>query len=201
MSHAARTLRLLGLAALVLLTAGCVRGCKSPFSPIHINPNMDFQEKLEAQEASDFFYDGRGMRLPVTGTVARGELRENVEFFTGKNAAGEWVAEVPIEVDEYVLARGKQRYEIYCQVCHDRRGTGQGVLFQYGKVPTATFHDAQRSALTVGEIYDVIVNGKGLMKGYRYPIPPADRWAIITYVRVLQEEEKAAQARMAAATN
>jgi len=193
-----RAARVAGLAVLVLATAGCVRGCKSPRPPIHINPNMDDQPKLKTQAASGFFYDGRGMRLPVPGTVARGELHEDAALQTGKDAAGAFLTEIPLTVDDHLLARGAERYSIYCQPCHDKRGTGQGILFTYGKVPTANLLDEQRRALSVGQIYDAIVNGKGLMQGYRYPVPPADRWAIVAHVLELQREDDVARARMQA---
>ncbi len=87
-----------------------------------------------------------------------------------------------------MLERGRQRYVIYCQPCHDARGDGTGILFQRGKVPTASFHQETIVKYPDGQIFDVITNGKGLMAGYRWPIPPADRWAIVTYVRELQRK-------------
>ena len=181
------------LLALALATTGCVRGCRSSRPPIHLNPNMDYQEKLQPQEASSFFYDGQGMRLPVPGTVARGELIEDMEFHTGKNAADEYLTSNPLPVNEEVLARGLNRYFIYCQPCHDKRGNGRGILFERGGVPTASFHDEQRSGYPDGQIFDVITNGSGLMQGYRYPISAEDRWAIVAYVRRLQEERRTNQ--------
>jgi hypothetical protein len=180
----------LGLAVLALPLAGCVRGCSSSRPPIHVVPNMDYQEKLQPQEASTFFYDGVGMRKPVPGTIARGALVENRELLSGRAADGSFLAASPVPVDEALLARGRERYTIYCQPCHDARGTGKGILHEYGKVPTATFHDEQRRAYPDGQIFDVITNGFGLMKGYRYPIQPADRWAIVAHVRRLQQERR-----------
>ena len=94
-------------------------------------------------------------------------------------------------VDDALLERGRQRYGIYCQPCHDARGDGRGILFQRGNVPTATFHEAKILKYPDGQIFDVITNGMGLMSGYRWPIPPADRWAIVAYVRELQRERQA----------
>jgi hypothetical protein len=181
------------LVALALAATGCVRGCRSSRPPIHINPNMDYQKKLQPQEASSFFYDGQGMRLPVPGTIARGELIEDTPFYTGKLAADEYLARNALTVDEELLARGLERYTIYCQPCHDKRGTGRGILFEKGGVPTASFHDAQRSGYPDGMIFNVITNGSGLMKGYRYPISVEDRWAIVAHVRRLQDERRANQ--------
>ena len=180
----------LTLASVVFLT-GCARGCTSSRPPIHINPSMDNQPKVRPQTASNFFYDGASMRAPVPGTVAIGELREDTAFFAGQEADGQFVTEIPVTVDEALLERGAQRYEIYCQPCHDARGDGRGILFQRGSVPTASFHDEQYLAYPDGQIFDVITNGLGLMSGYRWPITPADRWAIVAYVRQLQREQLA----------
>ena len=101
---------------------------------------MDNQPKARPQSASTFFYDGSTMRQPVPGTVAIGGLKEDTAFFTGKGADGQFVATNPVTADEAMLERGRQRYTIYCQPCHDARGDGKGILFQRGNVPTATFH-------------------------------------------------------------
>ena len=97
----------------------------------------------------------------------------------------------PVTVDEALLERGRQRAAIYCQPCHDARGDGKGILFQRGKVPTASFHQEKILNYTDGQIFDVITNGFGLMAGYRWPIPPADRWAIVAHVRDLQRKRSA----------
>ena len=184
------------IAALTLTSAvalaGCARGCTSSRPPIHPNPSMDNQPKVRAQSASTFFYDGASMRAPVPGTVAIGGLREDAAFFTGKGPDGQFVATSPIPVDEALLQRGRQRAAIYCQPCHDARGDGKGILFQRGKVPTASFHQEKILNYTDGQIFDVITNGAGLMAGYRWPIPPADRWAIVAHVRELQKARQAA---------
>jgi mono/diheme cytochrome c family protein len=98
------------------------------------------------------------------------------------------VAAIPVTADEALVERGRQRYGIYCEPCHDPRGDGRGILFQRGKIPTATFHQEKILQYPDGQIFDVITNGVGLMPGYRWPIPPADRWAIVAYVRSLQRE-------------
>jgi mono/diheme cytochrome c family protein len=184
------------LGALVLAStvavAGCARGCTSSRPPIHLNPSMDDQPKVLTQTASDFFFNGASMREPVPGTVAIGGLKEDVAFFTGKGADGQFVATIPVNnMDEAFLERGRQRYTIYCQPCHDARGDGRGILFTRGSVPTASFHDEKILKYADGQIFDVITNGTGLMSGYRWPIPPADRWAIVAYVRSLQRERLA----------
>ena len=183
--------------ASTVATAGCARGCTSSRPPIHLNPSMDNQPKVRAQSASTFFYNGAAMREPVPGTIAIGGLKEDGPFFTGKSADGQFIAAIPVSVDDNVVSRGRDRYRIYCQPCHDARGDGKGILFQRGNVPTASFHQEKVLKYTDGQIFDVITNGFGLMAGYRWPIPPADRWAIVAYVRVMQRE-RAARAPAAA---
>ncbi|HUF23920.1 MAG TPA: cytochrome c [Vicinamibacterales bacterium] len=188
--RAGRVLGVIALASLLPL-AGCARGCTSGSPPIHLNPSMDDQPKVRPQTASTFFYDGASMRQPVPGTVPIGGLKEDVGFFTGKGADGQFVAAIPMTVDEALVERGRQRYVIYCQPCHDARGDGRGILFQRGNVPTASFHQEKILNYTDGQIFDVITNGIGLMAGYKWPIPPDDRWAIVAYVRDLQRMRSA----------
>jgi hypothetical protein len=180
------------LGALVLASAvavsGCARGCTSSRPPIHPNPSMDDQPKVLTQTASEFFFNGASMRDPVPGTIAVDGLKEDVAFFTGKGADGKFVARNPRPVDDAMLERGRQRYTIYCQPCHDARGDGKGILFQRGNVPTASYHQDKILNYPDGQIFDVITNGVGLMQGYRWPIPPGDRWAIIAYVRQLEKD-------------
>jgi mono/diheme cytochrome c family protein len=195
--------RLLGVIVLIAVAplAGCARGCTSSRPPIHLNPSMDNQPKVRAQSASAFFFDGAAMRQPIPGTVAIGALKEDEAFFTGKSADGQFVAAIPVAVDDAMVERGRQRYTIYCQPCHDARGDGKGILFQRGNVPTATFHQEKILKYTDGQIFDVITNGQGLMASYRWPIPPADRWAIVAYVRGLQRDWQARNASAAAPTS
>ena len=175
-----------------------MRGCTSSKPPIHLNPSMDNQPKLLPQAASNFFYEGSGMRLPVEGTVARGELREDDAFFRGLGPDGKPIAKIPVAVDAAMLARGADRYAIYCAPCHDMKGDGKGILFQRGNVPTSSFHLEKIRAYPDGQMFDIITNGSGLMPSYKWPIPPADRWAIIAHVRELERERAEAVARRAA---
>jgi mono/diheme cytochrome c family protein len=171
--------------------AGCARGCTSSRPPIHLNPSMDDQPKVLAQTASDFFYNGSSMREPVPGTVPIGGLKEDPAYFTGKGADGQFVAKIPVEVNEALIARGSDRFRIYCQPCHDARGDGKGILFQRANVPTASLHQEKILKYPDGQIFDVITNGQGLMPGYRWPIPVADRWAIVAHVRDLEQKRLA----------
>ncbi len=185
-----RVIGVLALASTVVVS-GCARGCTSSRPPIHLNPSMDNQPKVRPQAASTFFYDGAAMREPVPGTVAIDGLKEDSAFFTGKGPDGQFVSTSPVAVDEGLLARGRDRYHIYCQPCHDARGDGRGILFQRGNVPTASFHQEKLLKYTDGQIFDVITNGTGLMAGYKWPIPPEDRWAIVAHVREMQRERAA----------
>ena len=194
------TLGALMLASLVVLP-GCARGCTSSRPPIHINPSMDDQPKVLPQTASTFFYDGASMRPPVPGTVAIGGLKVDTAFFTGKGADGQFVATIPMTADEAQVERGRERYVIYCQPCHDARGDGKGILFQRGNVPTANLHEEKFLTYPDGQIFDVITNGQGLMAGYRWPIPPSDRWAIVAYVRELQRKRSASAMGASASSN
>jgi mono/diheme cytochrome c family protein len=166
---------------------GCMRGCTSSSPPIHLNPSMFNQPKYRPYAASAFFYDGAAMRAPVPHTIARGHLPGDPAIETGKNADGSPVATSPITVDEALLARGHERFDIYCRPCHDERGEGKGILFQRAKVPTANLLDKKIRDQKDGEIFDTVTNGKGLMPAYRYPIQARDRWAIIAYVRSLEK--------------
>jgi mono/diheme cytochrome c family protein len=185
--------RVLGIVTLVAAVGvtGCARGCTSSRPPIHLNPSMDDQPKVLPQTASRFFYNGASMREPVPGTIPIGGLKEDEAVFTGKGADGQFVAKIPVPVNDTVVERGHDRFRIYCQPCHDARGDGKGILFQRGNVPTANLHQETIRNYPDGQIFDVITNGKGLMAGYRWPIPPADRWAIVAYVRELERKRLA----------
>jgi mono/diheme cytochrome c family protein len=200
-SGGSRVLGALALTSTVVLS-GCARGCTSGRPPIHLNPSMDDQPKVLSQTASDFFFNGSSMREPVPGTVAIDGLKEDAAFFTGKGADGQFVAKIPVNTDEALLERGRQRYVIYCQPCHDARGEGKGILFQRGNVPTASFHDEKILKYADGQIFDIMTNGMGLMPSYRWPIPVADRWAIIAYIRELERKRQATATRtLASAAN
>ena len=202
--------RLAALALLALALGGC-RGCVSERPPIHLNPNMDHQPKLQAQEGSGFFADGAATRQPVPGTVALEDPVELDAFVTGKDAGGALVAAVPAAAAERFggadafAARGLERYEIYCAPCHGGDGDGQGMLRQRSGVVSADLRLARLRTAPDGHLYDVIANGLGLMPSYAAQVPPADRWAIVAHVRALQAAspvtgEEAAEAAAGADT-
>ena len=175
-----------------LAMAGC-RGTESQAPPIHLNPNMDHQPRYGAQQANPLFEDGRAMRTPVVGTVARGLLFEDTEFYHGRTQAGEYVTSMPIDITEDVLRRGQERYNIYCSVCHSQSGDGLGIIItgQYGYTPAPSFHDERIIAESDGYLYDVIANGIRTMPSYGHQVAVADRWAIVSYVRALQRSQNA----------
>ncbi|MBX2819820.1 MAG: cytochrome c [Rhodothermaceae bacterium] len=180
-----------------LFVAVALSGCRGSLkgqSPIHLNPNMDHQEKFEAQEKNTMFADERAMRPPVPGTVARGFLREDTRFYQGIDEAGELITDMPVPVTRDLLERGQERYEIYCTVCHGSAGDGKGVIMVgnggkgYGYIPAPDYHAERLIELSNGHYYEIISNGTptGTMPGYAQQIPVADRWAIIAYIRALQ---------------
>lgn len=174
---------------LICMAAGCGRGLTSAWPPIHIVLDMDMQPKYKAQSSNQFFYNGMTMQQPVPGTVAIGRLREDDTVSLGKDVDGNYVATIPIEQSESLLARGADRYAIYCVPCHRASGDGQGILFKRGGVPTTSLHDERIRSVPDGELFNAISNGVGLMPSYSYPLSVEDRWAIVAYVRELQTRE------------
>jgi hypothetical protein len=175
----------------IIFYSGCFQGTPSQNTPIHLNPNMDNQEKYLPFQKSHFFEDGLGMRMPVPGTIARGHLHEDDIYFTGKNPDGSFIKKNPIEITMPVLERGQQRYNIYCAPCHDQVGDGQGMVIKKGFLPPPSFHLDRIRVFPDGYYYNVITNGIRNMPSYKAQIPVIDRWAIIAYVRALQKSQNA----------
>ncbi|MEM7157785.1 MAG: cytochrome c [Myxococcota bacterium] len=189
MAHSRKTWA--AAAALLTLTVMGCRGNTSDQPPVHLQQNMDFQEKGEAQERNDFFADGRVMRLPVEGTVAMGQLREDDHMWRGRLPNGQLADALPsgIKLNAALLDRGEERYNIYCQPCHGTTGHGNGPATRRGggfAVKPANFHQQKFQPVPLGYLYDVATRGKGSMKGYKSQIPVEDRWAIAAWVRTLQ---------------
>lgn len=163
--------------ALVLCCAGCHR-------------DMRDQPRYEALEASSFFANGMASRPLVEGTIARGHLNEDEVFYTGKED-GQLVLEVPLEINRELLERGEQRFNIYCSVCHDRTGNGDGMIVQRGFRKPPSLHLERLRNAPAGHFYDVMTHGFGAMPSFRIQVPPQDRWAIAAYIRVLQMSQQA----------
>ncbi|MEW5853017.1 MAG: cytochrome c [Myxococcota bacterium] len=179
------------LCALALLAAavGC-RGQVSSAPPVHIIPDMDYQPRFQDQEANAFFADGRAMRPQIPGTVASGYLKEDDAFYRGKQGDA-FLALAPIEVTEATLRRGQERFNIFCAPCHDRSGSGKGMVVQRGFPPPLDLAGDRVRGLPDGEIFHVISNGVRNMPAYGAQITEADRWAIVTWVRVLGRSQHA----------
>ena len=168
---------------------GCTRRQPSEKPPIHLNPSMDNQEKYKPQAESKFFKNGSAMRMPVAGTVARGFLRADDIFYKGKKEAGEFVEKAPVEVSAQLLERGRERYEIYCSPCHGQNGDGRGpvaLVKNSFKPPPPNLHSDSIRGMSDGDIFDNISNGIRNMPSYRHLINTKDRWAIVMYVRKMQ---------------
>ena len=151
---------------------------------------MQDQPKYIPLRPSTFFADGRSERPLVDGTVARGHLEADTAFYTGK-IDGKVVDAFPIPITREVLDRGQQRFNIYCSPCHDRLGTGLGMVVRRGYRRPPSFHIERLRKASVGYIYDVITEGFGAMPDYAAQIEPYDRWAIVAYERALQLSQNA----------
>jgi len=158
-------------AAFVVLLAltGCGVTTRQP--PVEVFSDMRRQPIYKPQAASSFFADGRASRSAVPGTVAAGQLRE---------------VQNPLPVDAALLVRGQERFDIYCAVCHDRTGSGKGIIaLRTGWLPTSVLDERARK-MSDSELFDVATNGIRSMPAYRFQVSERDRWAIIAYVRALQ---------------
>ncbi|MBX5497221.1 MAG: cytochrome c [Bryobacteraceae bacterium] len=147
--------------------------------------DMHDQPRYRPLSASRFFGDGRSARDFPEGTVARGQLRLDTAFYEGRVGTQE-ISSFPIPITAAVLDRGQDRYNIYCSPCHAYTGEGNGMIVQRGFTAPPSLHEARLKSATPGYIYDVITNGFGAMYSYASRLPPADRWAVVAYVRALQ---------------
>ena len=180
------------LGVLTLTVASC-RGTRSSDPPIHPNLNMDFQQRFDPQEVNPFFEDNRSMRPLVPGTVARGTLRDDAAFYEGRNEGGGFLQRMPLPMTRELLERGQERYNIFCAVCHGAAGDGEGIVITggYGYTPAPSYHIDRLRQESDGYLYDVITNGVRTMPPYGHQVPPADRWAIVAYIRALQRSQYA----------
>jgi mono/diheme cytochrome c family protein len=211
-----------GRGVCLLLTASCL------LLSVACRQDMQDQPKMKPFRSSTFFKDGLSTRPPVEGTVARGFLKENTEFYTGKKsgrtgssaaspaqtpagpqpAAGQSqsggatypddIDTFPIAVAKETVARGKERYEIFCAACHGLTGNGDGMIVRRGFRRAASFNDDRLRQAPVGHFFDAITNGWGAMPSYSAQITPADRWAIVAYIRALQLSQQTQVAQPAA---
>jgi mono/diheme cytochrome c family protein len=160
--------------------------------------DMHVQPRVNPLSRSDFFADERSARPPVEGTVARGQLRDDTYFYTGKIGSnpGDYM---PFPVTKEVLERGRERYNIFCAPCHSRVGDGNGFVTSRGfarKPPS--YHDPRLQKAPLGYFYDVMTNGFGIMPDYASQISPQDRWNVVAYIRALQLSQNATVAEVPA---
>ncbi len=153
--------------------------------------DMHDQPKYIPLRPSDFFADGRSARPITEGTVARDHLNGDTLLNTGKGADGKPSNEFPMPVTKALILRGEQRYNIYCTPCHDRTGSGNGMIVRRGYRRPPTYHSDRLRQQPNGYIYDVITKGFGAMPDYAAQVPPPDRWAIVAYIRALQLSQQA----------
>ncbi len=173
--------------------------------------DMQDQPRYKPFKKSDFFTDKRSSRDLPEGTVPRGFLREDKVYYTGKIEAAQNAApaspttpaidasgntlvtdfsglttEFPVPVTKELVDRGEQRYKVFCIVCHGPVGNGDGMVVKRGFSKPPTYNDDRLRNAPVGHFYSVITNGQGKMSSYASQVPPADRWAIVAYIRTLQ---------------
>lgn len=189
-------------AILVLMAAGCDR------------LDMYDQARYEPLEASSFFKDGQSARSPVEGTIARGKLREDEAYFTGK-VGKQLLSQIPdmalrgrpgaeatdlddalddeqlMDLRRKLMERGRERYDIYCSVCHGRTGEGDGIVVRRGFRRPPSFHTDRLRTTAAGHFFDVMTHGFGAMSSYANRIEARDRWAIVAYIRALQLSQNA----------
>ncbi|MGE3541219.1 MAG: cytochrome c [Candidatus Tectimicrobiota bacterium] len=170
--------------AWVVLALLVLAGCRQ---------DMHDQARYEPLEKNEFFADGRASRPLVPGTVARGQLHTDTHLYTGK-VHGQLVDTLPFPVSRTLLERGQERYNIFCAPCHDRAGSGAGMIVRRGFRHPPSLHIDRLREAPIGHFFDVMSNGFGAMADYAAQIPVPDRWAIAAYVRALQLSQRAALA-------
>jgi mono/diheme cytochrome c family protein len=171
--------RIFGAVGLMLVFV--LAGCRT---------DMQDQPKFIPLRKSDFYPDQRSSRGVIEGTVARGQLRDDTYFYTGL-IGGAPGNVMPFPVTKQVLERGRERYNIYCSPCHSELGDGNGMIVQRGYRRPPSYHTDRLRNAPLGHFYDVISNGFGAMPDYSAQVAPADRWAIIAYIRALQYSQNA----------
>ncbi len=169
------------IAAACLCAGLLLAGCRQ---------DMHDQPKYKPLAWSEFFDDQRAARPLVAGTIARGQLRADALLYTGK-IDGRLADLFPQPVTAQVMARGRERYDIFCSPCHGRTGEGDGMIVQRGFRRPPTFHQDRLRQVPVGYLFDVITNGFGAMPDYAAQVPVEDRWAIVAYFRALQRSHDA----------
>ena len=182
-------LAVLALVPPVLVARARVATTGSP--RLHVFFDMDQQVGYRTQRKNPAFKDGRAMRPPVPGTVARGELMEDDHLYRGK-VGGKWARTYPAPVTEKLLLRGRERFEVFCATCHGLSGSGNGPTSEKANelqegtwTPPSSYHTDLVRNRELGHLYNSITNGIRNMPAYGPQISPADRWAVVAYVQAL----------------
>ena len=165
-------LRAFGVVAVSLAMAGC-------------RQDMHDAPRYEPLEANTFFANGSASRMLVANTVARGMLREDTHLNEGK-VDGQLATTFPMPITADVMARGHERFNVFCSPCHGRTGVGNGMIVQRGFRQPPSFHEQRLKDAPAGYFFDVVTNGFGAMQDYAAQVPVADRWAVAAYIRALQ---------------
>ena len=175
---------------LATVTLALTAGCREDMQ------NQPYQRPLVE---SDFYADKRSERPIIEGTVARGHLNADTYFYTGKIGSndGDYL---PFPVTADIMARGQQRFNIYCAPCHGELGDGNGMIVQRGYKHPPSYHIDRLRKAPIGYFFDVATNGFGAMPDYAEQVQPADRWAIAAYIRALQLSQHATEADVPAGT-
>jgi mono/diheme cytochrome c family protein len=166
----------------VLAAAASLAGCRQ---------DMQDQPKYIPLRPSGFFTDGRSERPLIEGTVPRGHLNDDTALYTGKGPDGKPLDTFPFAVTADLVERGQDRFNVYCAPCHDRTGSGDGMIVKRGYHKPPSYHIDRLRKAPNGYLYDVITSGFGAMPDYAAQIQPRDRWAIVAYIRALQLSENA----------
>jgi mono/diheme cytochrome c family protein len=171
------SVRMLASVAVVLVAALALSACQ---------PSMTDQPRFEPLEANPFFANDMSARPLEPDTVARDQQNADSVYYTGRTANGDLVTNIPVPITEELLQRGQQRFQIYCTPCHGLVGEGNGIVVQRGFPAPPSYHSDRLRNAPAGHFFDVITNGFGRMFSYSDRVAPADRWAIVAYIRALQ---------------
>ena len=195
---------LVTLLVLSLVPFACIFRARATLSPrprIHLIQGMDNQPRYKGQMVNPAFADTRSDRPWPVGTIARGHLTEDPALTTG-HVGEAWVTAFPVRVDAALLARGRERFGIYCAPCHGLSGYGDGTVARRAEklaegtwVPPSSLHDAGVRGRAVGHVFNTITNGIRTMPAYSAQISVEDRWAIVAYVRELERKRQGTAAK------
>jgi hypothetical protein len=191
------------------------RGSKMSHPPLEIFPDMDHQPKYQPQHPSPFFADGRAARKPIPGTIPMGYTVPGAYYqvsasnrtdtgafsnqpdYVNTGKMGDVYGDgLPVNVTEQLMARGQERYQINCAICHGATAMGDGIIKTYGLATIATLQDERIRTMPDGQIFSTITNGKNTMGAYGPQIAVEDRWAIVAYLRALQKSQNAKVAEL-----